>query len=105
MTFWCTVCYIGAICSVFLGANSGVIVTVDATTTCTNSGNADVVIVGAGVSGIAAYNQLKTRQPRLNVVVLEATNRVGGRMKQLSFGGTTVELGPNWLSVKGTTIR
>lgn len=40
----------------------------------------DVLVIGAGLSGlVAAYNILE-RQPTLKVIVLEATNRIGGQI-------------------------
>ena len=30
-------------------------------------------------------------------MVVEATDRIGGRVKQVQFGGVTVELGANWV--------
>lgn len=49
----------------------------------------DVVIVGAGISGLVCASEL---QGRYNIAVLEARTRVGGRM--LSPLG--VDLGPSW---------
>ena len=40
---------------------------------------ADVVVIGAGLSGLAAADSLKTHDPSLQVIVLEASDRVGGR--------------------------
>ncbi|KAK2714485.1 hypothetical protein QYM36_008892, partial [Artemia franciscana] len=39
----------------------------------------DVVIVGAGVSGLTAGYRLLQKEPHLKIVVLEANDRVGGR--------------------------
>ncbi|HXM70476.1 MAG TPA: FAD-dependent oxidoreductase, partial [Thermoanaerobaculia bacterium] len=39
---------------------------------------ADVVVVGAGVAGLAAARELRRRG--LTVVVLEARDRIGGRV-------------------------
>jgi ribulose 1,5-bisphosphate synthetase/thiazole synthase len=66
---------------------------------------ADVVIVGAGIAGISAYRELKKQQPNLNVVILEATKRVGGRMRKGTVGGYTIEKGAAWLHSTGTAFR
>lgn len=72
------------------------IVTVTTTTT------ADVVIVGAGISGLSAFVELKRIDPNVTVVIVEATDRMAGRMKKTTFGGMTIELGANWLHNKGS---
>jgi phytoene dehydrogenase-like protein len=40
---------------------------------------ADVIIVGAGISGLVAAECLKSRDSNLNVLVLEAASQIGGR--------------------------
>ena len=54
-----------------------------------------VVIVGAGVSGLTAARELK--DAGLEVVVLEARDRVGGRIWSEALGGGVVDLGAMWL--------
>ncbi|CAJ0565952.1 unnamed protein product, partial [Mesorhabditis spiculigera] len=39
----------------------------------------DVVIVGAGISGLTAANELRKRAPDLKILIVEAKDRVGGR--------------------------
>ena len=39
----------------------------------------DVVVVGAGVSGLSCARELYRRSPDVKLVVLEASGRVGGR--------------------------
>ena len=58
--------------------------------------NSDVVIVGAGISGLFAARKLK--DAGLNVIVLEASHRVGGRLytKYLP-DGTAFDLGGQWI--------
>lgn len=38
-----------------------------------------VVVVGGGLSGLSAAEELLKQQPNLDVTVLEAMDRVGGR--------------------------
>lgn len=45
-----------------------------------------VIIIGAGVSGIAAATKLLKNNFK-NFIVLEAENRIGGRIQTLAFGG------------------
>ena len=56
----------------------------------------DVVIVGAGVAGLTAANDL--RKTGLSVVVLEARDRVGGRLWTDHVDGAMLEVGGQWVS-------
>ena len=57
---------------------------------------ADVVVIGAGIAGLAAARALAQRG--LRVVVLEARDRVGGRiLSQSAERGQTVELGAEFV--------
>ena len=40
----------------------------------------DIVVVGAGISGLTAAHFLLERDPSLRIIVLEASDRVGGRL-------------------------
>ena len=53
----------------------------------------DVVIVGAGVSGLVCAERLLRSSPGLAVTVLEARDRVGGRLLSTDAG---VDLGGSW---------
>ncbi|XP_066269835.1 uncharacterized protein [Branchiostoma lanceolatum] len=55
-----------------------------------------VVIVGAGIAGIAAAKTLHENGVE-DFVILEGSDRIGGRMRQVEFGGVKVELGANWV--------
>lgn len=56
----------------------------------------DVVVIGAGISGLVAARQLVRNG--LEVVVLEAADRVGGRMMaQTSALGSRLDLGGQWV--------
>lgn len=56
---------------------------------------ADVIIVGAGLSGLTAAQELMKQG--LRVVVLEASDGVGGRMKDASVGGVRFDAGAAWV--------
>ena len=57
---------------------------------------ADVIVVGAGLSGLSAAREL-VRHGK-DVVVLEARDRVGGRMVRHSVpGGGWIDLGGQWI--------
>ncbi|WP_309065488.1 flavin monoamine oxidase family protein [Microbacterium sp.] len=56
----------------------------------------DVVVVGAGAAGLTAANEL--RKAGLSVVVLEARDRVGGRLWTDEIEGAMLEIGGQWVS-------
>ncbi|HYJ50749.1 MAG TPA: NAD(P)/FAD-dependent oxidoreductase [Microbacterium sp.] len=58
--------------------------------------NRDVVIVGAGAAGLTAANEL--RKAGLSVAVLEARDRVGGRLWTDVIEGAMLEIGGQWVS-------
>src|SRR5262249_58571014 len=55
----------------------------------------DVAVIGAGAAGIAAGRHL--REAKLDLVVLEARNRIGGRAWTTEAGGFPLDLGCGWL--------
>lgn len=58
-------------------------------------GRRDVVILGAGVCGLAAALRLLEQDPGRRVVVLEAEERPGGLARSLTLGGHVADLGPH----------
>ena len=55
----------------------------------------EVIVVGAGVSGLAAAAVLQ--QDGRTVTVLEARDRLGGRIHNVDVGGVSVDLGAAWI--------
>lgn len=62
----------------------------------------DVVIVGAGPSGLTAARELK--KAGLSVTVLEARDRVGGRTWTDTIDGAMLEIGGQWVSPDQTAL-
>jgi putrescine oxidase len=62
----------------------------------------DVVVVGAGVTGLTAATRL-TRNGS-SVVVLEARDRIGGRLWTDTIDGVRLELGGQWISPDQTAL-
>jgi monoamine oxidase len=63
----------------------------------------DVAVVGAGLSGLVAAREL-TREG-LEVLVLEARDRPGGRTQVTEVAGVTVDLGGEWIDEAHAEIR
>ena len=55
----------------------------------------DVIIIGAGISGLAAADHLI--ENGFDVLVLEARNRIGGRIWSYSWNDVIIEEGANWI--------
>lgn len=66
--------------------------------------SADVVVVGAGLSGLAAARAIA--DSGREVVVLEARRRVGGRLLSATLGdGVTVDVGAQWVGDDHERVR
>jgi polyamine oxidase len=65
-----------------------------------------ILVVGAGAAGLGAATAIFERGLRADVVVLEASNRTGGRVHAAQFGvaaNVTIELGANWIQGVGSS--
>ncbi|CAF4383795.1 unnamed protein product [Rotaria sp. Silwood2] len=55
-----------------------------------------VAILGSGMAGMAAARTL-SENGISDFLIIEAQSTLGGRMKEIKFGGYTIELGPSWI--------
>ena len=62
----------------------------------------DVVVVGAGLAGLAAGRALRAAGRK--VAILDARDRVGGRVKAGKIASQTVDLGGQWVGPKQTRL-
>ncbi|MCB1274254.1 MAG: FAD-dependent oxidoreductase [Leucobacter sp.] len=64
----------------------------------------DVIVVGAGVSGLAAARLLARAGKR--VVVIEARERIGGRLHTEREGGRVTDIGGSWIhGIEGSAVH
>ena len=74
----------------------GLVFTVNALFSLALKKDTTVLVLGAGISGIAAARTLNDHGIT-DFIILEGTDRIGGRMRQMKFHNTTIELGANWI--------
>lgn len=65
----------------------------------------DVIVIGAGLAGLAAAHQLT--EAGKTVTILEARNRLGGRLytEHIPDAPYPIELGPEWIDDSGAIAR
>jgi len=70
----------------------------------TQDRDVDVLVIGAGASGLAAARELS---PKYRVVVLEARDRIGGRVwSDRPWGDVTLDMGASWIhGIRGNPIH
>ncbi|MCI0396797.1 MAG: protoporphyrinogen oxidase [Chloroflexi bacterium] len=59
------------------------------------SKRADVAVVGGGITGLAAAYRLQRLAPELNVILIEASDRLGGKIATEAINGFVLEGGPD----------
>jgi oxygen-dependent protoporphyrinogen oxidase len=56
-----------------------------------------LVVVGAGITGLAAAYEWRRRRPDDEIVVLEAADRIGGKLQRIELAGHWYDTGPEAL--------
>ena len=62
----------------------------------------DTIVIGAGISGLACAARLFQHKARGSLAVLEARNRIGGRIGSEWVNGNRLDTGANWIHGIGT---
>ncbi|KAJ7528763.1 hypothetical protein O6H91_15G018300 [Diphasiastrum complanatum] len=65
-----------------------------------------VAVVGAGLAGLSAASRLKSiKDADFELIVLEGSHRIGGRICTSEFAGERVELGATWIhGIEGSPL-
>jgi len=64
--------------------------------------DAEVIVIGAGLAGLTIAHRLMGSG--VDVIVLEAKGRVGGRLLNQTVGGTVVDAGGSWVGPPQTAV-
>ncbi|XP_072025889.1 spermine oxidase-like [Amphiura filiformis] len=68
----------------------------------------NVIIIGAGIAGLAAAQRLlgaENKAEKINVTILEASSRAGGRIHSVPFGNGISEQGATWIhGIEGNPV-
>ena len=67
--------------------------------------NADVIVIGAGWAGMAAASHIAANAPNVSLLVLESTNRTGGRTEAIAMGGGGDQKNPSSWKTEPTGFR
>lgn len=62
-----------------------------------NSKKTKIIIIGSGCAGLTANYKLDNLSKDFEILILEASNEVGGRAKTINLGGVPVDIGCCWL--------
>lgn len=63
-----------------------------------------ILVIGAGAAGVAAATRLIAKGYK-NLTILEAENRIGGRIHTVPFGANVVDLGAQWYVLSQNLIN
>lgn len=71
-----------------------------------NAKHFDNIVIGAGISGLSCAGRLLQNRARAgSVLVLEARDRIGGRINAVYVNGNRLDTGANWIHGVGTDER
>lgn len=56
-----------------------------------------VIIIGAGLAGLTAADEILKANPEADVTILEAMEGPGGRTRSIDINGATYDLGAQWI--------
>lgn len=71
--------------------------------TMTSSSQSPIIVIGTGIAGLACAHALE--QAGQSVVLLEARNRIGGRMHSITHQHAVFDLGASWIhGIEGNPI-
>ena len=63
----------------------------------------DVIVIGSGISGLETAKHLQSKN--MNVIVLEARDRIGGRIWTDNTSGASLDLGGSWIHGLGNMSK
>lgn len=63
-----------------------------------------VIVIGAGISGLATVYYVKKKRPQARVVLLESSGRIGGKIKTVRRDGFLIECGPEGYMARKPTL-
>lgn len=56
-----------------------------------------MIIIGAGLAGMTAADEILRGHPKAKVTVIEAMAEAGGRTRSIQIEGATFDLGAQWI--------
>ena len=56
-----------------------------------------ILVVGAGVAAVKLATTLLQKSDNHRVILLDANDYIGGRLRSVKFQGVTIDLGANWV--------
>ena len=64
----------------------------------------DIIVIGGGISGLYTAYKLSYQYPKLNIKLIEKSNRLGGRIHTYKDANFQIEAGAGRISSKNVTL-